>query len=74
MALKGERGAGKKWEIGTDMYTRLILCIKETANEHLLYSTGNSTQHSGYLNVREIQKRGGICICIADSLVGFFVS
>ena len=29
-----------KW----DMYTLLILCIKLTTNENLLYSTGNSTQ------------------------------
>ena len=27
------------WEIGTDKYTLLILCIKQITNENLLYST-----------------------------------
>ena len=32
------------WEIGIDVYT--LLCVKQMTNENLLYSTGNSTQHS----------------------------
>ena len=31
------------WETGTDMYTPLILCMKQITNEDLLYNTGNST-------------------------------
>ena len=53
------------WEIGIDIYT---LCIKKITNENLLYSTGNSTQYSGDINGKEIQKRWEICIHIADSL------
>ena len=28
MDTKGERGGGMNWEIGIDIYTLLILCIK----------------------------------------------
>ena len=31
------------WKIEIDIYTLLILCIKQTTNEKLLFSTGNST-------------------------------
>ena len=55
------------WEIGTDICTLLILCINQITNEDLLYSTGNSVL-CGDLNGKEIQKRGDICIRIADSL------
>ena len=41
---KGGRVGGMNWEIGIDIYTLLIPCIKEIANENLLYSTGNSIQ------------------------------
>ena len=34
----GAKRRGMNWETGTDMYTQL--CIKETANEDPLYSTG----------------------------------
>ena len=30
------------WETGIDIYTVLILCIKQITNESLLYSTENS--------------------------------
>ena len=45
MDTKGEKGwgDGMNWEIGIDIYTLLILCIKYITNENLLYSTGNST-------------------------------
>ena len=40
---QGERdGGGMNREIGTDIYTLLILCVKWTANESLMYSPGNS--------------------------------
>ena len=42
--IKRERGSGKDWEIGMGTYTLLILCMKETTNEKLSYSTGNSPQ------------------------------
>ena len=44
MDTKGESGYGINWEIGIDIYTLLILCIKQITNEKLFYSTGNSTQ------------------------------
>ena len=34
------------WELGVDIYTLLILCIKLITNQNLLYSTGNSIQCS----------------------------
>ena len=37
-----EGRGGMNWEIGIDIYTLLILCIKQITNENLLYSTGNS--------------------------------
>ena len=40
----GGRGGGMSWELGIGIYT--LLCIKQIANENLLYSTGNSTQCS----------------------------
>ena len=48
MDTKGEVGGrvGMNWEIGINIYTLLILCIKYITNENLLYSTGNSTQCS----------------------------
>ena len=42
----GKGGCGRNWEIGIDIYTLLILCVKQITNENLLYSTGNSTQCS----------------------------
>ena len=39
-----ERRGGMNWEIGIDVYT--LLCVKQMTTETLLYSTGNSTQHS----------------------------
>ena len=43
---QGGRGGGMNWEIGIDIYTLLILCIKCITNENLLYSTGSVTQCS----------------------------
>ena len=40
---KGEREDGMNWEVETDIYTPLILCIKKITNENLPYRTGNST-------------------------------
>ena len=34
------------WEIGIDICTLLIICIKWITNKNLLYSTENSTQCS----------------------------
>ena len=41
-----KRGGGQNQEIGTDIYTLLILYIKWITNEKLLYSTGKSIQCS----------------------------
>ena len=58
------------WEIGTDTHMLLIRCINWITNENLLCTTGNSTalMLCGDLNGKEIQKRGAICVHIADSL------
>ena len=34
-----EKMGGMTWEIGIDIYTLLMLCIKQITNENLLYST-----------------------------------
>ena len=49
-----------EWEIGIDIYALLILCIKQITNEKILYIPGTYG--------KEIQRRGDICICTADSL------
>ena len=46
MEAKWGRRGRKNWEIGIDIYTLLILCIKLIINESPLYSTGNTTQYS----------------------------
>ena len=55
------------WEIEIDIYTVLMLCIKQTTNENLLYSTGNSVL-CGDLKEKEIQKRQDICIHVIYTL------
>ena len=35
MDTKGENGSGMNWEMGTDIYTLLILCIEQITNENL---------------------------------------
>ena len=52
------------WEIG--IHVLLILFVKLITNENLLCNTGNCGEWEE--NRKEIQKRGDICICIADSL------
>ena len=41
---QGRKGGGMNWKIEIDIYT--LLCIKQIANEILLYSRGNSTWYS----------------------------
>ena len=53
---RGERKGGINWEIRIDIYTLLILYIKQITNENLQYSRD-----------KEIQKRGAKCIRTADS-------
>ena len=61
--------SGMNWEIGIDICTLLILCIKQITSGNLLYTMGNSTQCSMVpLMGRKSKKRGDICIRIADSL------
>ena len=47
-----KRGVGEEdgmdWEIGIGMYA--LLCIKQTANENLLNTTGNYSMLCGDLN------------------------
>ena len=40
---EGEREDGRNWETGIDIYTGLILSIKQMPNENRLYSTVNPT-------------------------------
>ena len=42
METKVEGGVRKNGEIVIDVYTPLILSIKEVTNEDILHSTGNS--------------------------------
>ena len=44
MHTKVGREGGMNWEVGNSIYT--LLCVKYIANDNLLYSTWNSTQHS----------------------------
>ena len=62
--VRGE-GAGINWEIGIDIYTLLLLCIKSITNENLLRELYSVL--CGDLNRKESQKRRDICIHMADS-------
>ena len=53
---RGERKGRINWEIRIDIYTLLILYIKQITNENLQYSRD-----------KEIKKRGAKCIRTADS-------
>ena len=68
----GKGGGGRNSETGTDIYTALILCINQTANENVLRSTGNS-MHCGDSGGRKSKRRGCMCICtyicMADSFL-----
>ena len=74
MNTRGKGGVGgMNWEIGIDIYTLLILCIKYITNEKLLYSTRNSTQYSimayiGKESKTNKKKEWIYVICITDSL------
>ena len=69
MDTKGRKGGRLNWEIGLDVYTLVILCVKQITNENLQYSTGNPAQCSGDKNEKEVQTRGDTCIHRADSLL-----
>jgi len=59
---RGERRGGMNWEIGIDVYT--LLCVKQMTNENLLYSTGNSTQHSVVIQMGRKSKKEGTYVYI----------
>ena len=59
---RGERRGGMNWEIGIDVYT--LLCVKQMTNENLLYSTGNSTQHSVVMQMGRKSKKEGTYVYI----------
>ena len=44
MDTQGRKGGGMNWKMGIDIYP--LLCIKQIANEILLYSRGNSAWYS----------------------------
>ena len=58
------RWGGDDWEIGIDMYTLLMLCIKQITNESLLYSTGNSTQCSAVTEVGRKSKKERVYVYV----------
>ena len=56
----GEMRDEMDWEIGVDIYTLLILCVKYLTNGNLLYRSENSYSGlCGDLYRKEIQKRVG---------------
>ena len=55
------------WEMETDVYALLRLCVKEITSQNLLHGRGNSILYGG-LNGKEMQKRGGLYVHVADSL------
>ena len=40
MDTQGGKGSEKNWETGTDIYTQLILCIKQITNENYWIARG----------------------------------
>ena len=50
------RRGGINWKVGIYIYI-YILCIKERANENLLYSVGNSTQYSAMVHMGKESKK-----------------
>ena len=62
MVNRGEDGTN--WKIGIDIYTLLILCIKDITNENLLISTGNGTQCFVVTLMGRKSKKKGIYVYI----------
>ena len=57
---------GMNWEIGINICTLLIQCMKQITNEKLLCSSGNYAMLCGDLKGKKTQKRGDMCIYIAS--------
>ena len=55
-----QRGGRMNWDVGMDMYTLRILCIKQRTNENLLYSTGNPARCSVMTQMGRKAKNSGI--------------
>ena len=66
MALVGAEQGELNWKLVIDMYT--VLYIKQITNKNLLYSAGNSTQHSAMAYAGKESKTVGICMHIIHSL------
>ena len=62
MDTKVESG-GMNWEIGTGIYTLLILQIKYITTENLLFGTRNYSVLCDDLNRKETQERTDMCTC-----------
>lgn len=58
---------GMNWVIEIDIliYTLLIICVKQITNENLLHYSMLCSDRDG----KETQKRGDICMWMADSLL-----
>ena len=68
MDTKGERGGRMNWEIGTDIYTLLILCIKQKLMRTYCVAQGTLLHALWWPKWEGVQKRGDVCIHTADSL------
>ena len=56
-----------RWDIGIDLYTLLILYIKEIINNNLLYrlyNTEKATQCSAVTQMGRTLQRAGICVYV----------
>ena len=60
MNIKEEAWIGMNWEISIDMYT--LLCVKQIANENLLYSTENSPRCSVITQMGRKSEKEGIYV------------
>ena len=68
MDTKGERGGGRNWEVGTDIYTLLTLRMKWVTNEKWLYSTRNSIQCSVETQTgRKSKKKGSEVVLVVKN-------
>ena len=65
MVIKGEMRGGINYKFGINIYT--LLYIKQITKKDLLYSSGNSTQHS-VMTYMGIESKKRMNIRITDSL------
>ena len=67
MDTKGEEGRWDELGLGIDIHTLWIVRIKQITAENSLYSGEPCSALCGDLAGKEIQKRGDMCVHMADS-------